>query len=60
MEPSRSEILLQKLIHNTLSPEELDELLEAMKEPEVQARMSEFLELYFERLINRFNKPPGE
>lgn len=56
MQPSRSEILMEKLIGNTLSPEELDELLAAMKEQEVQEEMSDFLEKYFERLINRFDK----
>jgi len=56
MQASRSEILIQKLISNTLSPEELDELLAAMKEQEVQKEMSEFLEKYFETLLVRFHE----
>lgn len=56
MQPSRSEILMQKLISNTLSPEELDELLAAMKEREVQAEMSEFLKKYFDNLVNRLDE----
>lgn len=47
---------MQKLIGNTLSQEELEELLAAMKEQEVQAEMSEFLEKYFEKLVSRFDK----
>ncbi len=60
MEPSRSQILLQKLISNTLSPEELDELLAAMQEREVLDEMSDFLENYFGKLIERFDKPLNE
>lgn len=60
MQASRSEILMEKLISNTLSPEELDELLAAMKEQEVQEEMSDFLEKYFERLISRFDKADGK
>lgn len=56
MQASRSEILIQKLISSTLSPEELDELLAAMKEQEVQKELSEFLEKYFENLVVRFNE----
>lgn len=56
MEGSRSEILMQKLISNTLSPEELDELLAAMKEQEVQAEMSEFLKKYFDNLVSRLDE----
>lgn len=60
MQASRSEILIQKLISNTLSPEELDELLAAMKEQEVQKELSEFLEKYFENLVVRFNERDGQ
>lgn len=56
MQGSRSEILMQKLISNTLSPEELDELLAAMKEQEVQAEMSEFLKKYFDNLVSRLDE----
>ncbi len=56
MQGSRSEILMQKLISNTLSPEELDELLAAMKEQEVQAEMSEFLKKYFDHLVSRLDE----
>ncbi len=59
MQPSRSEILMEKLIGNTLSPEELDELLAAMKEQEVQEEMSDFLEKYFGKLMDRFNQAEG-
>ena len=55
MPASRSEILMQKLISNTLSPEELDELLAAMQEQEVQEEMSAFLERYFGQLVERLN-----
>lgn len=55
MPASRSEILMQKLISNTLSPEELDELLAAMQEKEVQEEMSAFLERYFGQLVERLN-----
>lgn len=60
MQASRSEILIQKLISNTLGPEELDELLAAMKEQEVQKELSEFLEKYFENLVVRFNERDGQ
>lgn len=60
MPASRSEILMEKLISNSLSPEELDELLAAMKEQGVQQEMSEFLEKYFEKLLNRFDEAGGE
>ncbi|MCD8540934.1 MAG: hypothetical protein LRY55_15105 [Leadbetterella sp.] len=50
---------MQKLISNTLSPEELDELLAAMQEQEVQEEMSDFLEKYFEKLMARFDKRDG-
>lgn len=60
MPAPRSEILMEKLISNSLSPEELGELLAALKEQEVQQEMSEFLEKYFERLLRRFNEAGGE
>ncbi len=55
MQPSRSEILMEKLISNSLSSEELDELLAAMKEQEVQEKISVFLEQYFRHLLEQLN-----
>lgn len=59
MPASRSEILMNRLISNSLSPEELDELLEAMKEQEVQQQMSDFLKKHFEKLLSRFDEAEG-
>lgn len=56
METPRSEILLQKLISNTLSAEELDELLAAMQGEEVREEMTQFLQKYFEQLLDRFKQ----
>ncbi|WP_367915777.1 hypothetical protein [Leadbetterella sp. DM7] len=46
---------MEKLISNSLSSEELDELLAAMKEQEVQEKISVFLEQYFRHLLEQLN-----
>ena len=55
MAQTRSEILIEKLINNSLTGEELDELLESLKGQEEE--YTEILKEYFDSL---FNKSPSE
>lgn len=55
MDQTRSEILIEKLINNSLTAEELDELLESLKGQEEE--YTEILKKYFDSL---FNKPASE
>ena len=55
MAQTRSEILIEKLINNSLTAEELDELLESLKGQEEE--YTEILKKYFDSL---FNKPSSE
>lgn len=55
MAQTRSEILIEKLINNSLTAEELDELLESLKGQEEE--YTEILKKYFDSL---FNKSPSE
>lgn len=60
MEASRSEILVRKLISNSLTAEELDELLAAIQEEEANQDMGQLLEKYFDELVEYFSKRPSE
>jgi hypothetical protein len=50
MTQTRSEILIEKLINNSLTPEELDELLGSLKGHDEE--YSEILRKYFDSLFN--------
>lgn len=52
MTPSRVEKLIDKLIANKLSGEELGELLEGINNENEQQKYSDALEIYFDRLLN--------
>ncbi|MHA4737928.1 histidine phosphatase family protein [Dyadobacter sp. MSC1_007] len=56
---SREEILIDKLISNKISGEELSELLEGITSDEQQQKYSDALEIYFNRLLKE-NHPNGE
>jgi hypothetical protein len=56
---SREEILIDKLISNKISGEELSELLEGITSDEQQQKYSDVLEIYFNRLLKE-NHPNGE
>lgn len=51
MSLSRAEYLINKLIGNTLSGEELSELLDGVGNEDNQQHYSEVLEIYFNRLV---------
>lgn len=51
MTQSRSEILIEKLINNSLTSEELDELLESLKGQEEE--YTDILKKYFDSLFNK-------
>ena len=51
MAQTRSEILIEKLINNSLTAEELDELLESLKGQEEE--YTEILKKYFDSLFNK-------
>jgi len=51
MSLSRAEYLINKLIGNTLSGEELSELLAGVGNEDNQQHYSEVLEIYFNRLV---------
>lgn len=51
MTQTRSELLIEKLINNSLTSEELDELLESLKGQE--AEYTEILKKYFDSLFNK-------
>jgi hypothetical protein len=59
MSLSRAEKLINKLITNTLSGEELSELLEGITSEEEQQKYSDALEIYFNNLL-KDNHPNGE
>lgn len=52
MERSRPEYLIDKLLSNELSKEELDELLTGLGEKEMSPEYSLILEHYFNQLLN--------
>ncbi|MEI7585288.1 hypothetical protein [Runella sp.] len=52
MERSRPEHLIDKLLSNELSKEELDELLAGLGEKEMSPEYSTILEHYFNQLLN--------
>lgn len=58
MSSSRPEYLMDKLIKNTLTKEELEELLAGIGEKEMSSDYSEILERYFKQLLveNSVNK----
>lgn len=51
MTHSRAENLINKLIANKISGEELGELLEGVKNEDEQQKYSDALEIYFDRLL---------
>ncbi len=51
MTQSRAENLINKLIANKISGEELGELLEGVKNEDEQQKYSDALEIYFDRLL---------
>jgi hypothetical protein len=59
MSLSRAEKLINKLISNKLSGEELSELLEGITSEEDQQKYSDVLEIYFNNLL-KDNHPNGE
>ncbi|MCF0042901.1 hypothetical protein [Dyadobacter fanqingshengii] len=61
MSLSRAETLINKLISNKLTGEELSELLEGINSEKDQQKYSDALEIYFDYLL-RQNQPngPGE
>lgn len=56
---SRAEKLIEKLISNKISGEELSELLAGITSEEEQHQYSDALEIYFNRLLKE-NHPNGE
>ncbi|WP_221390176.1 hypothetical protein [Dyadobacter sp. NIV53] len=53
MSLSRAEYLIEKLISNKLSGEELSELLDGVSNENDQQHYSEILEIYFNRLVEQ-------
>jgi hypothetical protein len=51
MSVSRAEYLIERLIGNNLSGEELDELLSGVSDVEQQQKISDVLQNYFNRLL---------
>lgn len=51
MSVSRAQILIEKLVSNRLSAEELSELLAGAHDETVQQAYSDALEVYFNRLL---------
>ncbi|WP_031530735.1 hypothetical protein [Dyadobacter crusticola] len=56
MSLSRAEILIEKLISNKLSGEELSELLAGITSEEQQQEYSDVLEAYFNQLLKEGQK----
>jgi hypothetical protein len=59
MSLSRAETLINKLISNELTGEELSELLEGITSEKDQQKYSDALEIYFDYLL-RQNQPNGQ
>ncbi|MGN7889324.1 hypothetical protein ACN9ML_19010 [Dyadobacter endophyticus] len=59
MSLSRAEILINKLISNKISGDELAELLAGISDDERGKNYSDALEIYFNRLL-RESRPNGE
>jgi hypothetical protein len=57
MERSRPEYLIDKLLSNELSKEELDELLAGLGENEMSPEYSLILEQYFNQLLSQEEQP---
>lgn len=55
MEGTRPEYLMHRLINNTLSREELEELLSGIGETEMSPEYSAILENYFNQLLAEAN-----
>jgi hypothetical protein len=51
MSVSRAEYLIERLIGNNLSGEELDELLSGVSDVEQQQKISDVLQNYFNKLL---------
>lgn len=56
MEGTRPDYLIDKLLNNKLSKEELDELLSKIGEEEMSVEYSVILEEYFNELLNENEK----
>ncbi|MCF2486560.1 hypothetical protein [Dyadobacter sp. CY347] len=59
MSLSRAETLINKLITNKITGEELSELLEGINSEKDQQKYSDALEVYFDYLL-RQNQPNGQ
>lgn len=59
MEPSRPEYLMDRLLNNRLSGEELEELLAGIGENEMSPEYSFILERFFNGLLEDTNLPKG-
>ena len=53
MQKTRSEQLIDKLINSTLTPEELEELLDGMKNQNTENEYTEILKKFFEELMKK-------
>ncbi len=62
MKKSRAKHLIEALIHNKLSRNELDELLQGLSNKEILSEYSEVLMVYFDELLtaSRNNDKPPE
>ena len=58
MSLSRAEYLIEKLISNNLSGEELSELLDGVSNENDKEHYSEILEIYFNRLVQENDDTP--
>jgi uncharacterized protein YajQ (UPF0234 family) len=60
MTQTRSEILIEKLIKNTLTSEELDELLETLKgkEGEYTVHLKKYFESLIDKKVSQNGHPP--
>ena len=60
MTPSRAENLINKLIANKLSGEELAELLAGINNENEQQKYSDALEIYFDQLLKENGEEPEQ
>jgi len=60
MSVSRAEYLIERLISNTLSGDELAELLSGVSNEEQQQKISDVLEIYFNKLLQENEDKNGQ
>jgi transcriptional regulator CtsR len=60
MSVSRAEYLIERLISNKLSGEELAELLNGVSNEEQQQKISDVLEIYFNKLLEENEEKNGQ